>query len=352
MKDVRQVSFKRRQESNTRKKSIVTTSTWTYRQLHQADLRRHVLCRLPVRLCRLCQAHGLYPYSLAVSFSIVLILLLTLQLSFVLGWQPRCDGCCWCLMCGGPAGPLLPYFFPVLRRFTFDDVILCLILLYEWELHLKVEFIPSRWPLMDDGLHNPTNLHQRSFNTTNRGQMHNPKSLALLGIALLNNATHGFSCTTLPPSARIRPPSSIAKQPVTQMKHSNIHNTLSQRGGALSASTSEGHDLNLTAGKVIASAWGTLGVGYILLKAIRRVLPIALEPFGKESVALSQFQLGWVLLVGRWVILAILIQDRYIQWQSALCFLSLLDTIFDYFIVTLIPPVWRERCISICCALR
>lgn len=40
------------------------------------------------------------------------------------------------------------------------------------------------------------------------------------------------------------------------------------------------------------SLWGTFGVVYILLKAIKRVLPIAMEPFKEGAVPLSQVQLG------------------------------------------------------------
>lgn len=70
------------------------------------------------------------------------------------------------------------------------------------------------------------------------------------------------------------------------------HLTIRGGGGALASSKNGEHDLNLTAGKVVMSAWGAVGVGYILVKAIRRVLPIALEPFGKGAVALSKAQLG------------------------------------------------------------
>jgi hypothetical protein len=45
---------------------------------------------------------------------------------------------------------------------------------------------------------------------------------------------------------------------------------------------------------VLSTVYGTGGVIYILLKAIKRVLPIALEPFQKSAVPLSQFQLGYV----------------------------------------------------------
>ena len=55
-----------------------------------------------------------------------------------------------------------------------------------------------------------------------------------------------------------------------------------------------GEDLNLTTSKVLASLWGAFGVVYILAKAIKRVLPIALEPFSKAEgvVPLTQFQLA------------------------------------------------------------
>lgn len=69
-------------------------------------------------------------------------------------------------------------------------------------------------------------------------------------------------------------------------------------GTALGASTASNDDaakdLNLTTGSVLASLWGSLGVVYILFKAIKRVLPIALEPFTKAEgvVPLTQFQLA------------------------------------------------------------
>jgi len=51
------------------------------------------------------------------------------------------------------------------------------------------------------------------------------------------------------------------------------------------------------AAAVMASFWGTGGVLYILGKAVKRVVPIALEPFQEGAVPLSQFQLGCVVLV-------------------------------------------------------
>jgi len=63
-----------------------------------------------------------------------------------------------------------------------------------------------------------------------------------------------------------------------------------------------GQDLDLTMGGTLASLWGACGVVYILLKAIKRVLPIALEPFGKAEgvVPLTQFQLAAYVLTCVW----------------------------------------------------
>jgi len=50
----------------------------------------------------------------------------------------------------------------------------------------------------------------------------------------------------------------------------------------------------------LASLWGTTGVLYILAKAIKRVLPIALEPFKGAAPALSQFELGSYIVMCLW----------------------------------------------------
>lgn len=62
------------------------------------------------------------------------------------------------------------------------------------------------------------------------------------------------------------------------------------RGGAVNGSDQETDTGAFTR---VASIWGTAGVVYILAKAIRRVLPIALEPFLETSTPLSQVQLGY-----------------------------------------------------------
>mmetsp|Transcript_38259 Transcript_38259/g.81665 ORF Transcript_38259/g.81665 Transcript_38259/m.81665 type:complete len:279 (+) Transcript_38259:218-1054(+) len=157
--------------------------------------------------------------------------------------------------------------------------------------------------------------------------MHSPPSFALIGAALLSNLASGFSCTDsvppLPKSAFLRNPlhhspscrtNSYSEENFRQRIPGDLSSSgnfpVMARGGgdgtALSAAatgdgTAVGQDLNLTTGKVLASLWGASGVVYILAKAIKRVLPIALEPFIKgEGVPLTQFQLAAYLITCVW----------------------------------------------------
>ena len=83
--------------------------------------------------------------------------------------------------------------------------------------------------------------------------------------------------------------------------HSRMMTTTptSLRGGALFATTaSNGTEdaIKCPFTKTMAlfgSLWGSLGVVYILAKAIKRVLPIALQPFGGESAALVLTPFQW-----------------------------------------------------------
>jgi hypothetical protein len=72
---------------------------------------------------------------------------------------------------------------------------------------------------------------------------------------------------------------------------------LKTRGGNLSAEVSSSSDSGATEGLIdkslaaFGNIWGSLGVVYILAKAIKRVLPIALEPLkASSSVSLSPFE--------------------------------------------------------------
>ena len=139
---------------------------------------------------------------------------------------------------------------------------------------------------------------------------------ALVGVALLNNLASGFSIS---PTSISLPTQMAAFQRVgdSSVNNNGLFQTKQQqmfaspsavRGGALGASTAIGSssdngdsvekDLNLSVGNVLASLWGASGVAYILIKAIVRVLPIALEPFSKADgvVALTNFQLSSYIL--------------------------------------------------------
>ena len=80
---------------------------------------------------------------------------------------------------------------------------------------------------------------------------------------------------------------------------STLRGALLIRGGALnqaqeSTGTTKCPFTKFT--KLAASLYGTGGVLYILGKAIRRVAPIALEPFAKGAIPLTQLQLGYVFI--------------------------------------------------------
>jgi hypothetical protein len=124
-------------------------------------------------------------------------------------------------------------------------------------------------------------------------------SLALLSTAA--NIACGFS---LKPSATknvvntsIQNDSILARKPfvgatssLTQMK--KFENV---RGGSVQAASTAGQESESTSslGNTVASFWAAGGFVMILAKSIKRVLPIALEPFGKGAVApLSTLQLG------------------------------------------------------------
>ena len=73
-------------------------------------------------------------------------------------------------------------------------------------------------------------------------------------------------------------------------------NAIVMRGGSIASAASgdaESGDTSLR--KIMntfASIWGAFGVVMILGKSIKRIVPIALEPFNGVSNPLSTFQLG------------------------------------------------------------
>jgi len=103
-----------------------------------------------------------------------------------------------------------------------------------------------------------------------------------------------------PASARapfVPPPSAVAEPPSALFVRGGSK-TRSKTASAASMALSGGDDSAGTAAagplSVLSSLWGAGGVCYILLKAIKRVVPIALEPFSKTEgvVPLTSVQLA------------------------------------------------------------
>ena len=136
---------------------------------------------------------------------------------------------------------------------------------------------------------------------------------SLIGVALLSSIASGFSCGNahVPSLATSSSPAFSRNLLHSKSSSSYCRDSLMIRGGgdsvAISRSSSaraittisgggsdvKGTDLNLTTGKILSSMWGSIGVVYILVKAIKRVVPIALEPFlSRTVVPLTRFQLG------------------------------------------------------------
>jgi hypothetical protein len=117
-------------------------------------------------------------------------------------------------------------------------------------------------------------------------------SFPLALLALLCCIVHGFSSPqTMPRTEALR----------DRFMKSTPRFPLAPRGGAKGLATapiSTGTKCPATgAATIAASLWGAGGVIYILAKAIKRVLPIAVEPFKTGSVPLSKIELGYVDMV-------------------------------------------------------
>jgi hypothetical protein len=131
----------------------------------------------------------------------------------------------------------------------------------------------------------------------------------LFFLCILGSFASSFSTTTIP----VVLPSNKRQTSITKMspydpstKSGHVANSMAVRGGGLKAATADstggasGEASKCPFSKFIqlsSSLYGTTGVMYILIKAIRRVYPIALEPFAKGGVPLTQFQLGYVVII-------------------------------------------------------
>lgn len=121
----------------------------------------------------------------------------------------------------------------------------------------------------------------------------NAKSVPIVSIsngATCTSTTLGATiprapCTTMP--VRQRPATTSSPGALdTKMTALNV----SAGGASADENSADFKKLSV----FLTSLWGSGGVIYILAKAIKRVLPIALEPFKEEATPLSQLQLGYV----------------------------------------------------------
>lgn len=81
---------------------------------------------------------------------------------------------------------------------------------------------------------------------------------------------------------------------------SNVERTTMSAAGAEGSNGGEQSEA-MTTGNLIASLWGTGGFVYVLVKSVRKIVPIAAEPFVEAAPApLTQFQLAAYILTCIW----------------------------------------------------
>jgi hypothetical protein len=136
-----------------------------------------------------------------------------------------------------------------------------------------------------------------------------------LSLALLSSATNTIACGfSMKPLVLVNQHKNVASLEIGthfvasnsfQAKHYNHMDDMNiitryrgggGGGGGLKSITDSNINASSTKrsiGDTLASLWAAGGVVMILAKSIKRILPIALEPFGKAvPVPLSNFQLG------------------------------------------------------------
>ena len=119
------------------------------------------------------------------------------------------------------------------------------------------------------------------------------QSFSLALIALLTSFTYGFSSQSGRWQLRQRvggPTAPAALQPAFLPRGGAAAKKVVLNEAAQPVSESKCPVTGSVA--ILSSVWGAGGVIYILAKAIKRVLPIALEPFQKGAIPLGQVQLG------------------------------------------------------------
>ena len=129
--------------------------------------------------------------------------------------------------------------------------------------------------------------------------------LALLGTSLVMSEgfimpakRHGMGGST---TLRQRPTTSASPKTTTTLggvASASTGTALASSGGDQDGLSMEKKECPVTKPfALLGSLWGSLGVIYILAKAIKRVTPIALEPFGEAATfTLTPFQWRYVMV--------------------------------------------------------
>ncbi|KAI2507695.1 hypothetical protein MHU86_6694 [Fragilaria crotonensis] len=114
--------------------------------------------------------------------------------------------------------------------------------------------------------------------------------------------SHFASAFSSPASFSIMRPYVVNAKPPLPVTRT-LRDVILSRGGALNqaqASSETGKCPFTKFTKLASSIYGTGGVLYILSKAIRRVAPVAMEPFAKGAIPLTQLQLGSYVVTCLW----------------------------------------------------
>mmetsp|Transcript_18466 Transcript_18466/g.30616 ORF Transcript_18466/g.30616 Transcript_18466/m.30616 type:complete len:256 (-) Transcript_18466:37-804(-) len=129
-------------------------------------------------------------------------------------------------------------------------------------------------------------------------------------LCILGSFASGFS-SNLSNSPSYSKPKSIAKMPPYAPKSGVLANgkSMAVRGGELKSTNDSTGEAQSPLSplsplsrfiQLSSSLYGTGGVMYILIKAIRRVYPIALEPFAEGAIPMTQLQLGAYIATCLW----------------------------------------------------
>jgi hypothetical protein len=118
-------------------------------------------------------------------------------------------------------------------------------------------------------------------------------SFSLALIALLTSFAYGFSSQSSRwhLGRRGRPTAPVALQPAFLSRGGGFGKKVAVNQAAQPIESESKCPVTGSVA-ILGSLWGAGGVLYILAKAIKRVLPIALEPFQEGAIPLSQVQLG------------------------------------------------------------